>query len=96
MCDDLCRIRCGDRRIIHWRYQFRWLAPHAALLLAGPRHARSLLVSMATGALLMAFADLVGRSIIAPFELPAGSITAVIGAPAFVLVLHSRKRKPAS
>ncbi|MBD9389780.1 iron chelate uptake ABC transporter family permease subunit [Agrobacterium sp. AGB01] len=38
---------------------------------------------MATGAILMAVADLVGRSIIAPLELPAGVVTAVLGAPFF-------------
>ena len=68
------------------------LAPHAARLLAGPRHARNLPVAMATGAILMAVADLVGRSIIAPLELPAGVVTAVLGAPFFMLLM----RPPAS
>ncbi|WP_313614633.1 iron ABC transporter permease [Agrobacterium sp.] len=68
------------------------LAPHAARLIAGPRHARNLPVAMAIGAILMATADLVGRSIIAPLELPAGIITAVVGAPFFMLLM----RPPAS
>lgn len=68
------------------------LAPHAARLLAGPRHARNLSVAMATGAIFMAVADLVGRSIIAPLELPAGVVTAVLGAPFFMLLM----RPPAS
>lgn len=33
----------------------------------------------------MAVADLVGRSIIAPLELPAGVVTAVLGAPFFAV-----------
>lgn len=65
------------------------LAPHAARLLAGPRHARNLPVAMTIGALLMALADLVGRSIITPLELPAGIIAAVIGAPMFMVLLRS-------
>jgi iron complex transport system permease protein len=43
---------------------------------------------MATGAILMAVADLVGRSIIAPLELPAGVVTAVLGAPFFMLLMR--------
>ncbi|EKJ96600.1 iron-hydroxamate transporter permease subunit [Bradyrhizobium lupini HPC(L)] len=49
------------------------LAPHAARLLAGARHAKSLPVAMALGAVMLAFADTIGRSIIAPLELPAAS-----------------------
>ncbi len=68
------------------------LAPHAARLLAGARHAKSLPVAMALGAVMLAFADTIGRSIIAPLELPAGIITAIIGAPAFMLLLRSGLR----
>ncbi len=66
------------------------LAPHAARLLTGARHAKSLPVAMVLGAVMLAFADTVGRSIIAPLELPAGSITAILGAPIFMLLLRSR------
>lgn len=66
------------------------LAPHAARLLAGPRHARLLPVAMILGALLLAMADIVGRSLIAPSELPAGIVTALIGAPLFTLLLRRR------
>lgn len=64
------------------------LAPHAARLLVGPRHVRSLPVAMTTGALLLALADSVGRSLIPPLELPAGIITAIIGAPVLVILLR--------
>ena len=66
------------------------LAPHAARLLTGPRHARLLPVAMILGALLLALADTVGRSLIAPNELPAGIVTALIGAPLFTLLLRRR------
>ena len=72
------------------------LAPHAARFLTGPRHAVSLPVAMAVGALLLAFADLAGRTIISPLELPAGIITAVIGAPVFIFLMRpkaSRKHR---
>lgn len=64
------------------------LAPHAARLLTGPRHTKSLPVAMAIGAVALALADTVGRSIIAPLELPAGIVTAIIGAPAFTVLLR--------
>ncbi|CUX53341.1 iron ABC transporter permease [Agrobacterium tumefaciens] len=72
------------------------LSPHAARLLVGSRHARSLPVAMAIGALLMVFADLAGRSVIAPLELPAGIVTAVIGAPIFLLLLRPRTMRATS
>nr|WP_320203923.1 iron ABC transporter permease [Agrobacterium rosae]MDX8305889.1 iron ABC transporter permease [Agrobacterium rosae] len=64
------------------------LAPHAARLLTGSRHNRSLPVAMTVGALLLALADTVGRGIIAPFEFPAGIITAIVGTPALILLLR--------
>lgn len=70
------------------------LAPHAARLLIGPRHSQSLPVAMTIGALILAFADTIGRSVIAPLELPAGIITAVIGAPAFIVLLRMASRPP--
>ncbi len=68
------------------------LAPHAARLLTGARHAKNLPIAMILGAVMLAFADTVGRSIIAPLELPAGIITAIIGAPAFMILLRSGLR----
>ncbi|WP_457581076.1 FecCD family ABC transporter permease [Ensifer canadensis] len=67
------------------------LAPHAGRLLAGPKHARLLPVSLALGAILVVVADMVGRSIVAPRELPAGIVTALVGAPVFALLLHRRR-----
>ncbi|WP_018897694.1 iron ABC transporter permease [Rhizobium sp. 2MFCol3.1] len=66
------------------------LAPHAARFLAGARHGRLLPVSMTLGAFLLAAADVVGRTILAPNEIPAGIVTALLGAPLFVLVWRRR------
>lgn len=46
------------------------------------------------GALLTVAADIVGRGALAPTEIPAGALTALIGAPYF-LWLMSRGRKGA-
>ncbi|CDL53292.1 TPA: iron chelate uptake ABC transporter family permease subunit, partial [Klebsiella pneumoniae] len=44
-------------------------------------------VSALTGALLLVIADLLARIIHPPLELPAGVLTAIIGAPWFVWLL---------
>jgi ferric hydroxamate transport system permease protein len=64
------------------------VAPHLARALVGARHARVLPVAMLLGALLVCVADTLGRTVIAPFQLPAGLMIAVIGAPYFVWLLR--------
>ena len=63
------------------------IAPHMARRLVGPRHARLLPASALLGALLLVIADAIGRGIHPPLELPAGIVTAVIGAPYFLYLL---------
>ncbi|WP_320670851.1 iron ABC transporter permease [Patulibacter defluvii] len=63
------------------------LAPHLARLLAGGSHRRLIPVAMALGALLLGLADVLGRSVDPPLELPAGLVVAVIGAPCFAFML---------
>ncbi len=63
------------------------VAPHLARALVGSRHARVLPVAVLLGALLVSVADTIGRSVIAPAQIPAGLVTAMIGAPYFVWLL---------
>jgi len=63
------------------------VAPHAARALVGGRHARVLPVAAALGALLVSLADTIGRWVIAPAQIPAGLLTALIGTPYFVWLL---------
>ncbi|MER6348076.1 iron ABC transporter permease [Streptomyces sp. NPDC001595] len=68
------------------------VAPHAARALVGRRHARVVPVSVLLGAVLVCLADLLGRTVIAPAQLGAGLMTAVIGTPYFLyLLVHSRR-----
>jgi iron complex transport system permease protein len=64
------------------------VAPHAARALVGARHARSVPVAIGLGALLVSVADTLGRTVIAPSQLAAGLVTALIGAPYFVFLLY--------
>ncbi len=63
------------------------VAPHMARALVGGRHARSVPVAVLIGATLLGAADLVGRTVIAPAQVPAGLVVALIGAPYFVYLL---------
>ncbi|MFG1607732.1 iron ABC transporter permease [Actinoplanes sp. NPDC049265] len=63
------------------------VAPHAARALVGSRHARSVPVAVVLGAVLVSVADTLGRTVLAPTQLAAGLVTALIGAPYFVLLL---------
>ncbi|GCE49654.1 iron complex transport system permease protein [Thermosporothrix hazakensis] len=67
------------------------MAPHIARLLVGPSHNGLLPTASLLGALIVALADLLGRVLFAPIEVPCGVITAAIGAPYFIwLLLRSR------
>ena len=63
------------------------VAPHAARALVGGRHARLLPVAALLGAVLVSIADSIGRTVLAPAQIPAGLLTAMIGAPYFVYLL---------
>ncbi|MFF8805647.1 FecCD family ABC transporter permease [Streptomyces omiyaensis] len=63
------------------------LVPHAVRVLAGPTHRSLLPLSAITGAVFLIWVDVCARTAFSPHELPAGVITALLGAPAFALVL---------
>ena len=63
------------------------VVPHMVRRIAGGRHRWLMPVSALTGALLLVIADLLARIIHPPLELPAGVLTAIIGAPWFVWLL---------
>ncbi|MGJ4856693.1 FecCD family ABC transporter permease [Labrys sp. KB_33_2] len=65
--------------------------PHAARMVVGVRHGRLLPASALIGAVFMIVADILSRIIIPGQVLPIGVITALVGAPAFALILSQRK-----
>ncbi|MGW5473689.1 iron ABC transporter permease [Streptomyces chartreusis] len=68
------------------------VAPHAARALVGRQHTRVVPVAVLLGAVLVCTADLLGRTVIAPAQLGAGLMTAVIGTPYFLhLLVRSRR-----
>lgn len=65
--------------------------PHAVRLLAGTSYRVVLPLSMLFGAAFLVLADVIARTALSPAELPIGVVTACIGAPFFVVVLHTSR-----
>jgi iron complex transport system permease protein len=66
--------------------------PHLARLLVGANYKLVIPVSAFLGALLVMIGDLLGRTIMAPIEIPVGVFTALIGAPYFIYLLRKSRR----
>ncbi|GDY25895.1 Fe3+-hydroxamate ABC transporter permease FhuB [Agarivorans sp. Toyoura001] len=69
------------------------LAPHCARLLGLYRHKHLIPASGITGAILLIWADSLGRELMAPNEIPAGLMVSVIGSIYFILLLLISYRK---
>ena len=66
------------------------VAPHIARILVGPDHAKLIPASILIGASYLTLMDMTTRSLTAA-ELPIGAVTAIIGAPVFMIVLQKSK-----
>lgn len=64
------------------------IAPHAARRIARTGLGLHTILTALCGAVLVASADLIGRSLFAPIQIPAGLLTAIIGVPIFVYLLQ--------
>lgn len=69
------------------------LAPHLARLLVGADHRLALPGAILLGGSLVMLADLLARTLIAPQQLPAGALLALIGAPLFLTLLYREARR---
>lgn len=63
------------------------VVPHLVRRLFGGRHRYLLPISALAGGLVLLLADLLARTLHPPLELPAGVLTAIIGAPWFIWLL---------
>lgn len=70
------------------------MVPHVARWIAGPDQRLILPLSALAAPIVVLLADVLGRVIIAPAEVPAGIVTAFVGAP--VLIALARRRKAAA
>ncbi|AST93183.1 FecCD family ABC transporter permease [Sutcliffiella cohnii] len=67
------------------------MAPHIARRLVGSSFGVLLPTSALIGAFLVMLADLIGRTLFSPLEIPAGVFTASIGAPYFIYLLYKTR-----
>ncbi|WP_411343267.1 iron ABC transporter permease [Paenibacillus sp. WLX1005] len=64
------------------------IAPHMVRLLTGHHLRQSMFLSALTGALMLVLADTIGRTVMAPAELPSGLLIALIGTPYFLYLMY--------
>ncbi|EJR53023.1 hypothetical protein IIO_06040 [Bacillus cereus VD115] len=67
------------------------MAPHISRRLVGSLYGALLPVAAIVGAILVLAADLIGRTIFTPLEIPAGVFTSAIGAPYFIYLLYKSR-----
>lgn len=71
------------------------MAPHIARRLFGGAFSRLLSPTILCGALLVSLADMLGRLLLAPTEIPVGILMALLGAPFFLVLLLKKGEKHA-
>jgi iron complex transport system permease protein len=85
-------LLCGSATALAGPIGFVGLVvPHAVRFLAGPDYRSILPLSMVLAPALLLAADVTGRVILPPGEVPAGIMTALIGAPVFVCLVRRAK-----
>ena len=69
------------------------IVPHLVRWTMGPRHGPLILASPLVGGILLTILDGLARSLLPPAEIPLGLLTALVGAPFFMLLLARRSRR---
>lgn len=70
------------------------VVPHAARFLVGSAHARLVPVSALIGMVFLIAADVIARMLVPGQTLPIGVVTALVGAPAFAIILIRARSAP--
>jgi iron complex transport system permease protein len=70
------------------------IVPHLLRLVLGADHRRLVPATALGGATLLITADALARTLASPAEIPVGILTAVVGAPVFLWLLHKRLGRP--
>ena len=69
------------------------IVPHIARRFTGARHRRVLPAAALLGGNLLVWADVAARLVVAPDEIPVGIMTALLGAPVFLVILRRRREE---
>ena len=68
------------------------VAPHEIRLIVGPDHRFLLPASIMGGATAFLLTDLLARTVVVRAELPLGAVTAMVGGPFFLSLVHRTRR----
>ena len=68
------------------------IIPHMSRLIIGPNHKLLIPVSCILSSAFMVLCDSLARTLFAPSEIPIGVITAMVGAPVFIILLKRSER----
>ena len=68
------------------------VVPHMMRFVVGPNHKVLIPSTCISAAIFMIICDLFSRTLLSPLEIPIGVITALIGAPVFILLLKQKQR----
>ncbi len=68
------------------------IVPHMMRVIFGANHRYLLPASALAGAVLLMATDAMARTLAPPTEIPVGALTALLGAPYFIYLLHSRQQ----
>jgi len=66
------------------------IIPHWVRLLIGPDHRYLFPFSALLGGIFCIYSDMLARTLLSPTEIPIGIITAAVGAPFFIYLLHKK------
>ncbi|MDD4893752.1 MAG: iron ABC transporter permease [Candidatus Omnitrophica bacterium] len=68
------------------------MIPHMMRMIVGPNHKILIPTSVIAAAIFMVACDTISRTIFPPLEIPIGVITAILGAPVFIILLKRKQR----
>ncbi len=68
------------------------IIPHSLRLLVGSDNRKLIPLSAIAGGLLLLWADLLARTLVAPLEIPVGIFTALMGGPFFLYLIFQKKK----
>lgn len=68
------------------------IVPHMMRLIVGPNHKILIPTSVIAAGIFMVVCDTISRAIFPPLEIPIGVVTAILGAPVFIILLRRKQR----
>jgi iron complex transport system permease protein len=68
------------------------IVPHMMRMVVGPNHKILIPMTCLAACVFMVACDIVSRTLFAPVEIPVGVITAIVGAPVFIILSKKGKR----